>query len=89
MYIFTHIHIRIYRIYIGYIPYFSYLYIYIYHNIEFILQGPCPRRKRAAARRAAKEGKADANASVEGGEGGMAGWRDGDVYRLDIEVNVC
>ena len=55
-----------------YIPYFSY--IYIYHNIEFILQGPCPRRKLAAARRAAKEGKADANASVEGGEGGMAGW---------------
>ena len=72
---------------------------HIYNNIEFILQGPCPRRKRAAARRAAKEGKADANASVEGGEGGMAGWRDGglsqlkslqyDVYRLDIEVNVC
>ena len=60
--------------------------IYIYHNIEFSLQGPGPRRKRAAAR---KEGKADANASVEGGEGGMAGWRDGDVYRLDIEVNVC
>jgi hypothetical protein len=72
MYIFTYIHIRIYRIYIGYIYHISH--IYIYHNIEFILQGPCPRRKRAAARRAAKEGKADANASVEGGEGGMAGW---------------
>ena len=82
--IFTYIHICIYRIYIGYI--YTIFLIYIYHNIEFILQGPCPRRKRAAAR---KEGKADANASVEGGEGGMAGWRDGDVYRLDIVVNVC
>ena len=45
---------------------------------------PCPRRKRAAARRAAKEGKADAKASVEGGEGGAGALRQPKQYSLDL-----